>query len=103
MAYTRLEKNGMVAFTDGTKTKKVASEQACRERLERLLNDAQGDKQHATVRDFWLDRSKELTAEDELTRVWAEEMFLRLDRIWSELTAATAEPSAEDVFAGFGL
>ena len=103
MTYTRLEKNGIVAFTDGTRTKKVASEQACRERLERLLNDTQGDKQHQIVRDFWLQRSKDLTAEDELTRACASEMFLRLDKVWDELTAVPATLPENDVFAGFGL
>ncbi len=105
MPIARFEKDGRVAFSDGSRVMEVPSERALKERLIQLLEVSGGDKEHQVVSDFWRDRVRDLSDEDEMRREWAREIFLRLDAAWEELTEPPA-PSADDgddVFAVFGL
>ena len=101
MNFTRLEKEGVVAFTDGTRALKIAAEATCKQRLQKLLEDAQGDPNHLSVRNFWNERARDIGDSDELKAAWATEYFLRLDKLWEELVGPSdKEP---DVFGDFGL
>lgn len=108
MVFTRIEKDGIAAYTDGTQVLKIASDTVCRERLIRLLEEAEGNAQHVTVYRFWQDRAKEIGSADELRSAWAAEYFQRLSKVWDELVTpppATQEPAedTEDAFSGFGI
>lgn len=101
MKVTRLEKNGIVAYTNGKETKMVPAERACRERLVKLLKDANGDPFADVVEQFWFERSKECGDLDELRRAWADEVFERLYKIFEELVSPPAVADEEDIFSVF--
>ncbi|MDE2100190.1 MAG: hypothetical protein KGL39_23240 [Patescibacteria group bacterium] len=101
MTVARFEKDGKVALSDGTRSRVISTEAACRERLIKLLEDAGGDTQNPMVKEFWNQRVKAMTLGDELDQEWAKETFLALDKVWDELvTPPQAEP---DIFGGFGI
>lgn len=100
-AFTRLEKDGEIRFTDGTtRSLKVPSVQACRERLLKLLEEAGGDRAHPCIKAFWLQRSKEIGDLDQMKAAWARELFVRLEEIWTEYTTPPGETKQVDIFSG---
>lgn len=91
MTYTRIEKDGKVAYTDGERRLIVPSKETLRERLIKLLEEAKGDKQSGIVTDFWRDRCRDTGAADDMTRAWGGETYMRLWEIWEELTTVKKE------------
>lgn len=106
MAFARYEKNGQVAFTEGSRVLKVPAEEACRERLIKLLEAAGGDIEHQDIAAFWKDRARDVGSSDELVAAWANETFERLNKVWQELTKPPDQPGdqqSDDVFSAFGF
>ncbi len=105
MAFARFEKNGQVAFSEGSRILRVPSEKACRERLIKLLEEVGGDTNHDDVKEFWLERSRETGSSDDLIAAWAAETFERLNNVWKDICTPpdAVPPPAEDVFSAFGF
>lgn len=98
--FARLERDGVVAFVEGSRVLKVGTEASCRERLIQLLESAGGDTKHPVIDDFWRERALDMGCSDELKAAWATELFERLTKVWDELTTA---PPVQDVFKLFGI
>ncbi|MDE1971366.1 MAG: hypothetical protein KGI50_07375 [Patescibacteria group bacterium] len=79
------------------KMKPLPSEQWCREKLRLLLDRVSGDKQHAIVIGFWRERAEALNKGSEEEKNYSTELFVRLEKVWDELT------NEEDVFGVFGV
>ena len=106
MSIARFEKNGQVAFSDGSRVLKVPSEAACKERLFKLLESVYGEVNHETIKSFWKERSRDMSQEDELQAECAKELFQRLDKIWNEMLAPPPQVPVDDdddVFSSFGM
>lgn len=95
MKFTRIEKDGKVAYTDGERKLIVPSKDALRERLIKLLEDAKGDTQSSVIVGFWKDRCRDTGSADDMTRAWGGETYTRLWEIWDELTTPPATPTED--------
>lgn len=96
MKFARIEKDGRVGFTNGYRKLTVPTRNALRERLVKLLEEVNGDKDHRKVTDFWKDRAKDCGSSDDMTRAWGCETFERLYESWQELITPPAPPQRQD-------
>lgn len=92
--------------------KAVPTAQACRERLQKLLADVNGDWHHPTVTRFWIERASEVESNDGMTAAWGLEVYQRLDKEWEILNQEQLQNEfakceeilpPQDVFSQFGL
>lgn len=102
MKFTRIEKDGRIAFTDGTRVEKVPADKALRERLIQLLEDSNGDMKHPEIGAFWRGRARDIGNSDEMKAACSIEVFTRLSIIWDELTSSAPKQEV-DAFSGFGI
>jgi hypothetical protein len=102
MNFTRVEQMGKVVFLRGSERLAVPSDEALRERLTKLLEEVHGDTSHAKVTQFFNERVRDMGNSDEMKAAWADDVFKRLDAIWSDLTTPPVVAEEVDPFAGFG-
>jgi len=107
--FVRVERDGKVAYvSEKRELLKLPTEETCREKLIKLLEETKGDAQHPKLKKWWLDRAKECTNPTPMRAAWACEVFELLSKTWDELVGnrvpvPVEKPEEIDVFADFGL
>lgn len=97
--------NGYTIVSDGTVTKRVPTYGYCRERLIKLLEEAGGDANADSVREFWMHLNAQLREKEGIDLVFHYECILALTRAWDDLITppTVQEPEAVDLFSAMGI
>lgn len=109
---TRADGNVFFKRVGKFEIKPVPTAQACRERLQKLIADAQGDWHHPSVTRFWIERADDVDSKDPMIAAWALEVYQILSKEWEILNQEQLQNEfakceeilpPQDVFSQFGL